>query len=55
MMLASGVIGVLSVAVGLIISYHADTSGSATMAVVPVALFFAVLALTSIGRPRPEA
>jgi ABC-type Mn2+/Zn2+ transport system permease subunit len=55
MMLASGLIGVLSVAVGLIISYHADTSGSATMAVVPVALFFAVLALKSIGRPRPEA
>jgi ABC-type Mn2+/Zn2+ transport system permease subunit len=55
MMLASALIGVLSVAVGLVISYHADTSGSATMAVVPVALFFAVLALTSIGRPRPEA
>ncbi|MEX1207204.1 MAG: zinc ABC transporter permease AztB [Acidimicrobiia bacterium] len=55
MMLASGMIGVLSVAVGLIISYHADTSGSATMAVVPVALFFTVLALKTIGRPRPEA
>jgi ABC-type Mn2+/Zn2+ transport system permease subunit len=54
MMLASGLIGVLSVALGLIISYHADTSGSATMAVVPVALFFAVLALKSIGGPHPE-
>lgn len=54
-MVASALIGVLSVAVGLIISYHADTSGSATMAVVPVTLFFAVLALKSIGRPRPEA
>jgi ABC-type Mn2+/Zn2+ transport system permease subunit len=43
MMLASAAIGVVSVAIGLIVSYHADTSGSATMAVVPVVLFFAVL------------
>lgn len=55
MMLASAVIGVSSVAVGLVISYHADTSGSATMAVVPVVLFFLVLAVKSASRARAEA
>jgi len=48
MMVTSVIIGVTSVAAGLIISYHADTSGSATMAVVPVILFFIVMALTSL-------
>jgi ABC-type Mn2+/Zn2+ transport system permease subunit len=42
MTLAAG-IGVFSVAVGLVISYHANTSGSATMAVVPIVLFFVTL------------
>jgi manganese/iron transport system permease protein len=55
MMLASAVIGVASVFVGLIVSYHADTSGSATMAVTPVLLFFVVLALKSVKRGRAEA
>ena len=45
MMLVSAGIGAGSVVVGLIISYHADTSGSATMAVVPIGLFFLVLGL----------
>jgi manganese/iron transport system permease protein len=45
MMITAAAIGVLSVAVGLIISYHADTSGSATMAVVPIVFFFTVLAI----------
>ena len=48
MMLASAVIGVVSIAVGLIVSYHADTSGSATMAVMPVAAFFAVLTVKTL-------
>lgn len=48
MMLAAGVIGVLSVAGGLIISYHAGTSGSATMALIPIVLFFIVLATKSL-------
>jgi len=55
MMLTAAVIGVLSVVVGLVVSYHADTSGSATMAVVPVALFFLVLlgrSVTEAGRGR---
>ena len=53
MMLASAVIGVASVVVGLIVSYHADTSGSATMAVVPVLLFFLVLTAKGL-RPASE-
>ncbi len=48
MMALAAVIGVLSVAVGLIISYHADTSGSATMAVVPIVLFFVVMGVQSL-------
>lgn len=49
MMLTAAVIGVLSVVVGLIVSYHADTAGSATIAVTPVVLFFIVLTVRSIG------
>lgn len=48
MMVMSAVIGVISVAAGLVISYHANTSGSATMAVLPVVLFFLVLAVTNL-------
>lgn len=48
MMMASIAIGVFSVVVGLMVSYHANTSGSATIAVVPVILFFIVLAATQI-------
>jgi manganese/iron transport system permease protein len=54
MAVAAG-IGVFSVASGLVISYHADTSGSATMAVVPIALFFVVLAVQSVRRGRSPA
>ena len=49
MMVVASLIGVLSVVIGLIISYHADTSGSATMAVVPIVLFFIVLTARSIA------
>ena len=52
-MATAALIGVLSVVAGLIISYHADTSGSATMAVVPIVLFFVVLTAQSF-RKRPE-
>ena len=48
MMATSAVIGIISVAGGLLVSYHANTSGSATMAVLPVVLFFLVLAATSV-------
>jgi manganese/iron transport system permease protein len=47
-MATSVAIGVFSVVAGLIISYHANTSGSATMAVVPVVLFFVVLTITNV-------
>ncbi len=43
MMLTASAIGVASVVAGLVISFHANTSGSATMAVIPIALFFIVL------------
>jgi manganese/iron transport system permease protein len=56
MMATAAAIGVLSVVVGLAISYHADTSGSATMAVVPIGLFFVVLTLrTIVDRSRRVA
>jgi len=48
MMATAAVIGVLSVVVGLFVSYHANTSGSATMAVTPIALFFVILTARSI-------
>ena len=48
MMATAAIIGVLSVVVGLIVSYHANTSGSATMAVTPIALFFVILTVRSI-------
>jgi manganese/iron transport system permease protein len=55
MMAVASLIGVLSVAVGLIISFHANTAGSATMAVTPIALFFIVLTFTSIRRRNAAA
>ncbi|MBI5157765.1 MAG: metal ABC transporter permease [Acidimicrobiia bacterium] len=52
MMLVSMLIGTVSVAAGLVVSYHAGTSGSATMAVLPVALFFVVLTVRSLRAGR---
>ena len=52
MMLVAALIGVLSVAVGLILSFHLDTGGSATMALVPIVLFFVVLALRGMISAR---
>ncbi len=46
-------IGVGSVAAGLVISFHANTSGSATMAVVPIVLFFIVLTARSLWPAQP--
>ena len=48
MMVVAALIGVFSVIVGLIVSYHANTSGSATMAVIPIALFFVVLTVKNV-------
>ncbi len=53
MMLTAATIGAGSVVVGLIVSYHAHTSASATVAVVPVVIFFVVLAVRSLTRGSP--
>lgn len=50
MMAVSVVISLASVWVGLIISYYAGTAGSATMALVPIALFFVVLTLREMTK-----
>jgi ABC-type Mn2+/Zn2+ transport system permease subunit len=48
MMLTAVGLGVLAVVLGLIISYHAGTAGSATMAAVSIAGFFLVLAIRAV-------
>ena len=48
-MALAALIGVLSVAAGLIVSYHADTAGSATMALISILLFFVVLTTKSLS------
>ena len=45
MMLTATLIGVAAVLLGLLLSYHANTAASATVAVAAVALFFATLAI----------
>ncbi len=53
MMVTAAVISVFSVWLGLTLSFHLGTAGSATMALVPIVLFFVVLALTrAIPRRR---
>lgn len=52
MMLIAVVVGIVSVWVGLTLSYHLGTAGSATMAMVPIILFFIVLAGTRLLRRR---
>lgn len=54
-MATAALIGVFSVAAGLIVSFHADISGSATMAIMPIALFFVVLAVRgAVDRARRQ-
>ncbi len=48
MMAVASVIGVVSVTLGLVISYHANISGSATMAVLPIFGFFLTLAIRNL-------
>lgn len=43
MMMVAAVVGAISVWLGLTISYHFGTAASATMALVPIVLFFALL------------
>jgi ABC-type Mn2+/Zn2+ transport system permease subunit len=55
LMVTAGLIGVGSVWLGLTLSYYWGTAGSATMALVPVVLFFAVMALKELlGRRRAK-
>lgn len=44
MMMTAAGLSVVSVVLGLLLSYHAGTAASATMALVPIAVFFVVLA-----------
>lgn len=52
MMIYAGVIALFSVWFGLTLSFHLGTAGSATMALVPIVLFFLVLAITRLGPKR---
>jgi len=57
MMILAAVIGAFSVWLGLIISYHFATAASATMALVPIILFFVVLGIRNVvvSRRKPVA
>jgi len=48
MMITAMVIAVVSVWLGLTLSYHLGTAGSATMALVPIVLFFLVLSVKKL-------
>ncbi|MBH0081935.1 metal ABC transporter permease [Salinibacterium sp. SWN167] len=50
MMGFAAVISVVSVWLGLLLSYHLGTAGSATMAIVPVVFFFLTLTITVLRR-----
>ena len=52
LMVTAGIIGVGSVWLGLTISYYLGTAGSATMALVPVVLFFVVMAVKELLKLR---
>ena len=51
MLVAVG-LGWLAVVAGLVVSYHADTAASATIAGIAVAQFFVVLTVTEVGTRR---
>jgi len=52
MMVYAIIIALFSVWLGLTLSYHLNTAGSATMALVPIVLFFIVLAITRLAPKR---
>jgi ABC-type Mn2+/Zn2+ transport system permease subunit len=53
MMLTATGLGSLSILLGLLVSWHADTAAGATMAGMSVVLFFVILALRAPFRARP--
>lgn len=55
MMLGAAAIGVVSVAAGLLLSYHHDLAAGATIVLVEVAAFFTTLLVRSARRPAPRA
>lgn len=52
LMVVAAIIGVLSVWLGLTISFYLGTAGSATMALVPVVVFFVVMAIRELRGVR---
>jgi len=52
MMVYAIIIALFSVWLGLTLSYHLGTAGSATMALVPIVIFFIVLAVTRLAPRR---
>jgi ABC-type Mn2+/Zn2+ transport system permease subunit len=52
MMAVAAVLSVVSVWLGLLLSYHLGTAGSATMALVPIVAFFLTLAWTTVRARR---
>lgn len=50
MMVVAGAVGVFSVWAGLVLSYHWGIAASATMALVPIVIFFVVLGVKSLLR-----
>lgn len=55
MMIGAAGISVVSVWLGLVLSYHLGTAASATMALVPVVVFFLVLPVAKVLRQRNRA
>src|SRR5690606_21042998 len=53
MMLGAALIGVVSVAAGLLLSYHYDLAAGATIVLVEVGVFFAALVAGALRRPAP--
>jgi ABC-type Mn2+/Zn2+ transport system permease subunit len=54
MMLGAAALSVVSVWLGLVLSYHLGTAASATMAIIPVALFFLVLPFSKAVHARRQ-
>jgi ABC-type Mn2+/Zn2+ transport system permease subunit len=55
MMLGAAALSVVSVWLGLVISYHVGTAASATMAIIPVAVFFLVLPFSKAIHRRRQS
>jgi len=54
MMVGAAALSVVSVWLGLVISYHLGTAASATMAIIPVAIFFLVLPFSKAVHARRQ-